>query len=257
MRSISRVLGISINTVSKLLVEAGLACQEYHDLSVWGLETKQIECDEIWSFAYAKQRNVPNARGVIDGVGDVWTWTAMDRDSKLLITWIVGDQAPATAQVFMEDLESRLRELVQLSTNGNTLYPDAVDAAFGGVVDYGTEVGGSKHVVLGKPDLSKVSTAGVERHNLTLRMSLRRFTRRTNAFSKKVENHCHSLALFAVWYNWVRSHQSLARPYATTPAMAAGLTDKLHGMEWLLEQIDDWLVQQGRLPFASAYRQNW
>ena len=157
----------------------------------------------------------------------------------------------------MEDLESRLSSRIQLSTDGHPPYLEAVDAAFGGAIDYAMLIGRVKHQVTGAPDLSKVSTSGIERHNLTIRMSLRRFTRSTNAFSKKVENHCHSMALFAVWYNWVRTHQSLASPYATTPAMASGLTDKLHSMEWLLEQIDDWMVRNGRLPSASAYRQNW
>ena len=233
MRSISRVLGISINTVTKLLVDAGRACAEFHDQNVRGLTPKQIECDEIWSFAYAKQRNAPMARGVIDGVGDVWTWTAMDRDSKLLITWMIGGQDPHTAEAFMEDVEDRLSSRVQLSTDGNMNYPVAVDKAFGGRIDYGVDVRGSKSGVQGQPNLSQIRTTGIERHNLTIRMSLRRYNRKTNAFSKKVENHCHSFALFSAWYNWVRPHKSLSLPYATTPAMAAGLTTKIYDMEWL------------------------
>ena len=238
MRSVSRVLGISINTVTKLLVESGAACQRFHDMAVRGVQTQHIECDEIWSFAYAKEHNVTTARGVIDGAGDVWTWTAIDRDTKLLISWMVGGQDKFTARMFAGDLESRIDGRVQLSTDGNTQYIDAVDSAFGGAVDYATDVRGSKRRVLGHPDMSEVGTSYVERHNLTLRMCLRRFTRRTNAFSKKVENHAHSMALFAVWYNWVRPHQSLRTPYATTPAMAAGLTSQLNGMDWLLGVID-------------------
>ena len=240
MRSISRVLGISINTVTKLLVEAGRACQEFHDLAVWGIEAQYVECDEIWAFCYSKEGNAGRARGVIDGAGDVWTWTALDRDSKLLISWLVGNRDAVAAQLFLDDLQSRLAYRVQLTTDGHTAYPDAIDAAFAGAVDYATKVGRAKYSVFGSPNMSMVSTSGVERHNLTMRMSMRRFTRRTNAFSKKVENHCHSLALFVTWYNWVRPHMSLSKPYATTPAMEAGLTQSLHDMEWLLEIIDDW-----------------
>ena len=244
MRSISRVLGISINTVSKLLVDAGLACQEYHDLAVWGLESEQVECDEIWSFAYAKEQNAPRARGVIDGAGDVWTWTAMDRDSKLLVSWLVGSRDTDSARLFIDDLQSRLATRIQLTTDGHPPYVEAVDSAFGGAIDYAMLIGTSKHPVSGAPDMSKVSTTGIERHNLTIRMSLRRFTRKTNAFSKKVENHCHSMALFAAWYNWARPHKTLSKKYATTPAMAAGLTQSLYGMEWLAELVEDWRARQ-------------
>ena len=244
MRSVSRVLGISINTVTKLLVEAGTACQKFHDVAVLGVQAQHIECDEIWAFAYAKQQNAPTARGVIDSAGDIWTWTAMDRDTKLLITWLVGDRGTGSARVFMEDLESRLDSHVQLSTDGHSAYPEAVDAAFGGAVDYAAKVGGTSQRVLGNPDLSQVGTSRVERHNLTIRMALRRFTRRTNAFSKKAENHAHSMALFGVWYNWVRPHQSLSTPYATTPAMAAGLTSRLHDMEWLVGLSDRLLARK-------------
>ena len=226
MRSISRVLGISINTVTKLLVEAGLACQEFHDLSVWGIQASHVEADEIWARCGGP-------------AGDVWTWTALDRDSKLLISWLVGDRDAAAAKLFMSDLQSRLATRVQITTDGHPAYPDAILNAFGRSVDYAMLIGTSKRRVLGNPDMSQVRTTGVERHNLTMRMSMRRFTRRTNAFSKKVENHCHSLALFVTWYNWVRPHKSLSVPYATTPAMAAGLTTSLHDMEWLLEIIDD------------------
>ena len=250
MRSISRVLGISINTVTKLLVEAGLACQEFHDLSVWGIQARHIECDEIWSFCYAKDHNVPRARGVIDSAGDVWTWTALDRDSKLLLCWLTGSRDAAAAKLFMSDLQSRLATRVQITTDGHPAYPDAILNAFGRSVDYATLVGTSKRRVLGNPDMSQVRTTGVERHNLTMRMSMRRFTRRTNAYSKTVRNHAHSLALFVTWYNWVRPHKSLSRPYATTPAMAAGLTTSLHDMEWLLEIIDD------RTEVRKSYRSN-
>ena len=256
MRSISRVLGVSPNTVTKLLVDAGMACRQFHDLAVWGLTPKHVECDELWSFCYAKEHRVATALCPSGGAGDVWTWTALDRDSKLLISWHVGGRDLTAAKTFMHDLRGRVESRVQVTTDGHLPYPEAVDDAFGADVDYATLVQGTKQRVLGNPDLSEVSTSGVERHNLTMRTALRRYTRSTIAFSKKFENHCHAVALYAVHYNWVRTHRSLAQPYATTPAMAAGLTDKLHSMEWLLEQIDDWMVSQGRIPLASAYRRN-
>ena len=240
MRSISRVLGISINTVSKLLVDAGHACDEFHDLHVRDLDTEYVEADEVWSFVYAKPERAPAARGVIDGAGEVWTWTALDRDSKLLISWFVGKRGPRSAQQFMNNVAARLSKRVQVSTDGLLAYRDAVDFAFGGVVDYANIVQGSKRTILGSPDLTETRTTGVERHNLTIRMSLRRYTRKTNAFSKKVENHYHSLALFAVYYNWVRPHLTLSTKYETTPAMAAGLTTSLYDLEWLAELVEDW-----------------
>ena len=213
MRSVSRVLGISINTVTKLLVESGSACQAFHDMAVRSVESEHIECDEIWSFAYAKEPNAHKARGVIDGAGDIWTWTAIDRDTKLMISWMVGGQDQFTARMFAADLESRLDGRVQISTDGNTQYIDALDGAFGGAVDYATDVRGSKRRVLGSPDLQETGT-------------------------EKVEHHSYAMALFAAWYNWVRPHQSLSTPYDTTPAMAAGLTSQLNSMDWLMGVID-------------------
>ena len=244
MRSISRVLGISINTVSKLLVDAGRACAEYHDLAVWGLESKQVELDEVWSFCYAKAHNAPTALGVIDCAGDVWTWTALDRDTKLLISWMVGGRDAASALALAEDLKDRLDYRVQISTDGYVPYLDALDVAFGGAVDYATLIRGAKGRRLGTPDMTKVSTSGVERHNLTIRMALRRYTRKTNAFSKKLENLCHAMALFCAWYNFCRPHKSLSKPYATTPAMASGLTSSLYDMEWLAEMVEDYLARR-------------
>ena len=244
LRSISRVLGISINTVSKLLVDAGMACQEHHDNTVWGLDLKHIEADELYSFCYARSKNAPTATGVIDAAGEVWTWTALDRDSKLLVSWLIGKRDYASAEAFAFDLSSRLNKRVQISTDGNMLYLDAFRAAFGRHVDYATTTRGASQGLLGNPDMDEVGTSYVERHNLTVRMSQRRYTRKTNAFSKKLENHCHSFALFAVWYNWVKPHMTLSKPYATTPAMASGLTTSLYSMEWLDDLVEDYLARR-------------
>ena len=257
MRSISRVLGISFNTVKKLLVDAGRVCLWYHDIAVRDVRARYVECDEIWAFCYSKERNAAQAKGVIDWAGDVWTWTGMDRDSKLMISWLVGNRSSAYAKEFMKDLESRLANRVQLTTDGHIAYPEAVDHAFGGYVDYATltkTYGGrglpahperryspagvsfiSKQRMVGKPVMSEASTSRVERQNLTIRMSQRRFTRLTNAFSKKVDNHRHSMALFCVWYNFCRPHMSLK---GSTPAEAAGLIQYPRDMRWIVELMD-------------------
>ena len=249
MRSVARVLGISVTTVVKLLVDAGEACAAFHDEYVRDLTVRRVEADEIWTFCYAKKRNAPAG---IDA-GDLWTWTAIDSDTKLIISWLVSlGQSPEDAVAFMKDLRGRLANRVQLDTDGNRFYLEAVEHVFGANVDYAQlvkvervseeAVSTYRRSLIGSPDLDELSTSYVERHNLTMRMSLKRYTRRTNAFSKKVENHGHALALYTTWYNWVRPHQSLGR-YATTPAMAAGLTSSLHGMEWLVELIDSREVQ--------------
>lgn len=254
MRSISRVVGVSINTVTKLLVEAGEACAEYHAETVRNVKAQRVQCDEIWSFAYAKAKNVQTAKAAPEDAGDVWTWTAIDADTKLIVSWLVGGRDSSYAMEFMDDLASRLANRVQLTTDGHKAYLEAVEGAFGADVDYavlqklyGTVpeaakgryspavcIGARKERVEGNPDPKAVSTSHVERQNLTMRMSMRRFTRLTNAFSKKVENHCHALALYFVWYNFCRMHKSLKM----TPAMAAGVSDTLHDMEWVVELID-------------------
>ena len=256
MRSISRVVGVSINTVTKLLVDAGEACREYHDKTVREAHASRVEADEIWSFCYSKQRNAPMAKGDPDYAGDVWTWTGIDRDSKLILSWAVSPgRGSEYAIEFMDDLRSRLANRVQLTTDGHKAYLEAVEGAFGGDVDYAQLVklygasqetvqgryspavclGANKTSVVGNPAHDSISTSFVERHNLTTRMSLRRFTRLTNAFSKKLENHLHALALYFVFYNFCRPHKSLK---GNTPAMSAGLADYPHDLAWIVDLIE-------------------
>jgi IS1 family transposase len=253
MRSISRVVGVSFNTVAKLLIDAGTACAAHHDETVCNVKAKRVQCDEIWSFCYAKARSVPTAKSAPYGAGDVWTWTALDADSKLIVSWLVGGRDAEYANTFMQDVADRLANQVQLTTDGHHAYLDAVERAFGIDVDYaqlikmyGTApdaekrysppvcVGAKKDTFNGKPDKRHISTSFVERANLTMRMSMRRYTRLTNAFSKRIENHCYALALYFVWYNFVRIHKSLR----VSPAMAAGVTDTLRDMEWMVSLID-------------------
>ncbi|WP_299654454.1 transposase [uncultured Jannaschia sp.] len=256
MRSISRTVGVSINTVTKLLVEAGEACAAYHDETVRDVKAAHVQCDEIWSFCYAKDKNVATAKAAPEGAGDVWTWTAIDRDSKMILSFEVGDRSGATAIEFMDDLRARLANRVQLTTDGHKAYLEAVEGAFGADVDYAMLVklygeptgrkgherkyspaectGARKELVTGQPIKELVSTSHVERQNLTMRMGMRRFTRLTNGFSKKLENHLHMLSLYFVHYNFVRTHKSLRM----TPAMAAGVSNTLHDMEWIVGLID-------------------
>jgi IS1 family transposase len=256
MRSISRITGVSINTVTKLLEDAGKACAAYHDATVRNVQSKDVQCDEIWSFCYAKDKNVATAKAAPEGAGDVWTWTAIDRDSKMILAFEVGDRSAETAREFMFNLAGRLANRVQLTTDGHGAYLKAVGDAFAADVDYamlvklygeptGTKgherkyspaecTGARKEPIFGKPDPARISTSHVERQNLTMRMGMRRFTRLTNGFSKKLENHLHMLSIYFVHYNFVRMHKSLRM----TPAMAAGVTDKLHDMAWLVEVID-------------------
>lgn len=260
MRSISRVVGVSINTVTKLLVDAGNACAAYHNEHVRNLNCQRIQCDEVWSFCYAKAKNVQTAKKAADGAGDVWTWTSLDADTKLICNWVVGGRDADYAIALMDDLRSRLNNRVQLTTDGHKAYLEAVEGAFGGDIDYAMLVklygdapesakgkyspaeciGCRKKDVEGKPNKDHVSTSFVERQNLTMRMSMRRFTRLTNGFSKKLENHEHALALYFVYYNFVRVHKTLK----VTPAMAAGVTDKLFEMTDIVKITDDYLEKQ-------------
>jgi IS1 family transposase len=254
MRSISRVADVSINTVSKLLVEAGEAALAIHDENVRGVKASRIQCDEIWSFCHAKQKNVATAKAAPEGAGDVWTWTAIDADTKLIVAYNVGDRSGECAMDLMDDLRSRLANRVQLTTDGHKAYLEAVGGAFGADVDfaqlvklYGPTItapgryspaqciGTRKRRVEGNPDIDHVSTSYVERQNLTMRMSMRRFTRLTNAFSKKLDNHIHALALYFAFYNFCRIHKSLR----VTPAMAAGITDRLWSFYDLIAKMDE------------------
>jgi IS1 family transposase len=256
MRSISRITGVSINTVTKLLEAAGRACAAYHADTVVGVKSRLIQCDEIWSFCYAKEKNVARAKAAPDGAGDVWTWTALDSESKMILSYEVGDRSAETAIDFMDDLAKRLANRVQLTTDGHKAYLEAVEGAFGADIDYAMliklygEAGGvsgperkyspaectgfRRIKIEGKPDPYKVSTSHVERQNLTMRMGMRRFTRLTNAFSKKVENHLHMLSLYFVHYNFCRMHKTLRM----SPAMAAGVSDTLRDVEWIVSLID-------------------
>ncbi|MBI5261631.1 MAG: DDE-type integrase/transposase/recombinase [Bradyrhizobium sp.] len=254
MRSISRVADVSLNTVTKLLVDAGSACAAFHNATVRNVQSKRVQCDEIWSFAYAKAKNVPSAKAAPIGSGDVWTWTAIDADTKLIISWLIGDRDASAASDFIADLKPRLANRVQLTTDGHKAYLNAVSEAFGADgIDYGMLVkiygsdpqaqkryspakliGIDKDLILGSPDLAHVSTSFVERQNLTMRMSMRRFTRLTNAFSKKLENHYHALSLYFVWYNFIKQHKTLRM----TPAMAAGLVSSPMEMSDIVTLID-------------------
>jgi IS1 family transposase len=254
MRSISRVTDVSLNTVTKLLIDAGNACAVFHDKTVRNVTSKRIQCDEIWSFAYAKQKNLPSTKAAPIGSGDVWTWTAIDSDTKLILTWLVGDRDTSAATMFMADVKVRLTNRVQLTTDGHKAYLSAVSDTFGSEIDYGIVqklygadpqaerryspaklIGIDKDLIIGKPNWWHISTSIVERQNLTMRMSMRRFTRLTNAFSKKVENHYHALSLYFVWSNFVKAHKSLK---GNTPAMAAGLVSDRMTMTDIVELID-------------------
>lgn len=252
MRSVSRVTGVSINTVSKLLIDAGSACAAFHDATVRGITSKAIQADEIWSFSYAKQKNVKFAKAAPEAAGDVWTWTAIDADSKLIVSWHVGDRSADTGTSFMFDLKSRLANKVQLTTDGHKAYLKAVEEVdldadyamlnkifatdYAGPGRYSPPkcIGAIKNPIKGNPDPKLINTSFAERQNLTMRMSMRRFTRLTNAFSKKFENHCHALALYFVFYNFCRVHKTLG----ATPAMASGLVDHVLKMEDVVFLID-------------------
>lgn len=254
MRSISRVTGVSINTVTKLLEDAGAFCAAFHDAKARGVKASRIQCDEIWAFCYAKAKNVPTAKRPPEQAGDVWTWTALDADSKLIVSWLVGGRDGEYASAFMDDLRERIVNRVQLTTDGHKAYLEAVEGAFGGDVDYAILhkvygasadaskgryspsecIGIQKHTVEGKPDWKHVSTSYVERQNLTMRMAMRRFTRLTNAFSKKLANHHHALSLYFVHYNWIRIHKTLR----VSPAMAAGISETLWSWEDIIALMD-------------------
>jgi IS1 family transposase len=248
LRATVRMTGIHRTTIQKLLVELGAACSAYQDTAFRNLNLRRIQCDEIWQFVGCKQKNAVTTDHMRKGWGDVWTWTALDAETKLVPCWYVGRRDAYAAFHFMHDLKSRLATRVQLTTDGHTAYLSAVEDAFGSEIDYAQLVkiygttpdsevryspaqcmGARKAVISGAPDFRHVSTSYTERNNLTMRMQMRRFTRLTNAFSKKVENHEAAIALHFMNYNFARIHQSLR----ITPAMAAGVADHV----WSLEEI--------------------
>jgi IS1 family transposase len=248
MRSTSRMVDVSINSVTKLLIDAGMACSEYQDATLRNLSCKRIEVDEIWAFCYAKQKNVEGAKAAPERAGDIWTWTALCAETKLVPSWMIGNRDGDTAKTFIADLASRLSNRVQLTSDGLKTYLEAVEGAFGADIDYAMLVkiygeapegqrryspaefsGSKKTTITGSPDPDYVSTSFVERQNLTMRMNMRRFTRLTNGFSKKAENLEHAVALHFMHYNFVRIHKTIR----VTPAMAAGVTDRL----WEIEDI--------------------
>lgn len=262
IRATVRLTGVAKNTVVKLLAELGCACAEYHAEHVRGVKATRVECDEIWSFVGAKEKNASEERKA-EGWGDVWTWTAIEAESKLIVSWLVADRSGASACQFMEDVASRLANRIQLTTDGHKVYMEAVEAAFGGAIDYamlikkyGAErpgearyspavcTGCDKLPVVGKPDMARVSTSYVERQNLTMRMGMRRFTRLTNGFSKKVENHAHAVALHFMHYNFCRMHQTLR----CTPAMAVGLADH----RWTLDELVGLLEEREAIALRDA-----
>ena len=266
MRAVARIADVSFNTVAKLLIDAGTVCAEMHDEMVQGVKASRIQCDEIWAFNYCKQRTVTSAKAAPADAGDIWTWTGIDADSKLIVSYLVGDRSGETAIELMDDLRSRLANRVQLSTDGHRAYLEAVEGAFGADVDYAqiikmygptidkggryspAECTGIKKVrVEGDPDIAHVSTSFVEAHNKTMRMHMRRFTRLTNGHSKKVANHAHMVALYTMFYNFIRTHSKLRM----SPAMAAGIADTFMGFEAILERIDAKQVAKPRGPYKK------
>lgn len=248
INAIVRMTGISKPTILKLLKDVGAACMEFENKTLRNLPCKHVECDEVWSFCYAKDKNVPLDKEGQFGYGSVWTWTALDADTKLLCSWMVGDRSAYTAHTFMKALASRLMGRVQLTTDGHRAYLEAVESAFGIDVDYAmlvklygndrdeearyspAECIGCRSVaIIGDPEAKHISTSHVERHNLTIRMHMRRYTRLTNAHSKKIENHQYAFALHAVFYNFAKINQAIR----VTPAMEAGIADHV----WTIEEI--------------------
>ena len=262
MRATARLADVSFNTVAKLLIDAGKICADLHDELVQGVTASRVQCDEVWSFTYAKQKNVAKAKAAPDEAGDTWTWTALDADTKLIVSSMVGGRDAEYANAFMDDVASRLANRVQMTTDGHKAYLEAVEGSFGADIDYAQLIkvygnapetskgrhspadctGIVKRTVEGRPDDKHISTSFVERQNLTMRMQMRRFTRLTNAFSKKFENHMHMVALYTVWYNFIRIHKTLR----VTPAMEAGLSKTVWDMEDLVRIMDERAPKPGR-----------
>lgn len=255
LRAISRMTGASKNTIVKLLADAGEAFSDHQDRTLRNLSCKRVQVDEIWSFVHCKQANVAGAKAAPKGAGDIWTWTAIDADTKLVPSWYVGARDANAAQHFIGDLALRLANRVQLTSDGHKPYLEAVEESFGADIDFamlvkiygeasvpagryspGVCVGATHKRVEGRPDPAHVSTSYAERQNLSMRMGTRRFTRLTNAFSKKAENHAHSVAIYFMHYNFVRIHQTLR----CTPAMAAGVSASLWELTDMVKVIEEW-----------------
>jgi len=270
IRAITRLTGASKNTVAKLLVAVGHAVTAYQDKALRNLKSERVQIDEIWSFIYCKNDNVKRAKSAPVEAGDVWTWTAIDADSKLLVSWYLGGRDTDAAMHFLTDLRSRLANRIQLTSDGHRAYLQAVDSVFGNDVDYamlnkiyGADpqgqkryspakcIGAEKRKITGNPDKKYISTSYAERANLTMRMHMRRFTRLTNAFSKKMENHAATIALHSMFYNFVRIHQTLK----VTPAMAAGVTDKLWEISDVVQVLEDFENQRKAEPSFEIERE--
>jgi len=270
IRAVTRLTGCSKNTVAKLLVEAGHACAAYQDKALRNLPCKRVQMDEIWSFVYAKNDNVAKVKSAPATAGDVWTWTAICADTKLIVSWLLGARDTDAAVTFVSDLESRLANRIQLTSDGHRPYLTAVESVFADQVDYAMLVkiygadpqaetryspakciGAEKRPKIGNPDAKHISTSYAERSNLTMRMHMRRFTRLTNAFSKKVENHAAAIALHTMYYNFVRIHQTLR----VTPAMAAGVTDKLWEVSDIVVVLEQWEAANSGPDYSFVVRQ--
>ena len=273
MRSVSRLADVSINTVAKLLADAGKFCAGYHDANVRGVKAKRVQVDEVWSFVAAKDKNVATMKAPVDGAGSVWTWTAIEAETKLIISHFVGGRDGECAAWFMNDVAERVAGRIQLTSDGHKAYLEAVEGAFGADVDYAMLVkiygaspeaakgryspadciGAKKERVEGTPDMAHVSTSYAKRSNLTMRMHNRRFTRLTNAFSKKFENHAHMVAIWAIWYNFIRIHKTLR----VTPAMAAGVSKTVMNWEEFVALMDADAPKLGpRGPYRKATAEN-
>jgi len=253
INSVSRMTGVGKPTILRLLTSLGTACMEYQDRSLRNLACKRIQVDEVWSFCFAKDRNLPEELKGRFGFGSVWTWMAICADTKVIPCWLVGHRDAEYANKFISDLASRLSTRVQLTSDGHRPYLEAIEGAFGSKIDYsmlvklysnpptgnqtryipGVCCGIKKSKIVGNPDKKHVSTSYAERHNLQMRMSLRRFTRLTNAHSKKIQNHIHAIAMYTMFYNFVRIHQTLR----VSPAMAAGVSDHLWSLEDMVSLV--------------------
>jgi IS1 family transposase len=266
LRATSRMADVAYNSVLKLVSDAGKACSDYQDTALRNLPCRRVQVDEIWAFCYTKQKNVESAKTPVEGAGDIWTWTAICADTKLVPSWLVGDRDAVAANIFMHDLASRMRGRIQLTSDGHRPYLEAVEGAFGAEIDYAMLIklyghprddtarysppeciGTQTHRIMGEPDPAFISTSYVERANLTMRMGLRRFTRLTNGFSKKAENHAYAVGLHYMYYNFGRIHKTLR----VTPAMEAGVSDHIWTMEEIAALMDTAYTPKPRGPYKK------